>query len=329
MKDKFTIIGSGAMATAISKILYDSGNKNILIYGINDVELSELKKGGNTKYFSKSCKIPKFNTSSSLVEALKETSYIILAIPSQFIDIVFEKILIKINSKAIIINVAKGFYPKTTTSIYEGLKIKSKGNLFIEGIVSIIGPSYSKEIVRESPTLVSIVGNNLKILKKVQKKFSCSYFKTHLEKDIKGSEVGAIYKNILAIGSGILHALGYRINTSAAFLTMGFKEMIKFNKFFGGKIGTICGLTGFGDLIVTATSNLSRNYNFGAKFIKNKKLVLNSNETVEGLISLKYLYNLSKSNNLNLTIVESIYEIIFKKKNPQILIENFWKNDFK
>ena len=328
MKDKFTIIGSGSMATAIAKVLYDSNNKNILIYGINELELNELKEGKNTKYFPKNSKIPKFNTTNSLVESLKETHYVILAIPSQFIDKVFENILAKINSKVIIINLIKGFYPKTNSSIYEGLKKKSKNNLFIEDIVSLIGPSHSEEIVREFPTFVSIVGDNEKILKKVQQKFSCSYFKTILERDIKGSEAGAIYKNVLAIGSGMLNGLGYKANTSAAFLTMGFLEMIKFNKFFGGKTKTIFGLTGFGDLIVTATSDLSRNYNFGKNFIKNNELVSNSKKTIEGLIALKYLYNLSKSNNLNLLIVELIYEIIFKQKNPQNLIQKFWKNNF-
>lgn len=325
MKDKFTIIGSGSMATAISKILYDSNNKNILIYGIDKTELKELSEGKNTKYFPKNSKIPKFNTTTSLTEAIKNTNYIILVLPSQFINTIFESILKKINSKVIIINLAKGFYPKTNNFVHEGLKIKSKNNLFIKGIVSLIGPSHSEEIIKESPTLISIVGDDEKILKEVQKKFSCFYFKTIIEKDIKGSKVGAIYKNVLAIASGILNGLGYTINTSAAFLTMGIQEMIKFNKFVGGKIETIFGLTGFGDLIVTATSDLSRNYTFGKNFIKNKKLISTSKQTFEGLIALKYLYDLSKFNNLNLIIVETLYKIIFQQKKPQNLIKIFWK----
>ena len=329
MKDKFTIIGSGSMATAISKVLYDSGNENILIYGIDKTELKELKEGKNSKYFPKNSKIPKFNTTNSLTKALKESSYVVLGVPSKFINDVFEEILNKINSKVIIINLAKGFYPNTNDSIYEGLKKKSKNNSFIKGIVSLIGPSLSKEIVKEFPTLISIVGENDKILKNVQKKFFCSYFKTNVEKDVKGAEVNAIYKNVIAIGSGILNGLNYGQNTIAAFLTLGVAEMIKFNKFVGGKIETIFGLTGFGDLIVTATSSLSRNFTFGKSFIKNKKLALISKRTTEGLTALKYLHNLSKSSNLSLPIVELLYEIIFKQTDPINLIKKLWKKDLK
>ncbi len=329
MKNKITIIGSGAMATATSKILYDSGNKNIIIYGIDNNELKELNNGKNIKYFPLNSKIPNFKTTTNLKKALNNSSYVVLAIPSQFIDNVYQKILKLLNSNVVIISVVKGFYPNTNYSIHEGLKKKSINNNFVKGIISLIGPSHAEEIVKETPTIIAVVGENINLLKNIQKIFYCSYFKTYRQTDIKGAGIGAAYKNILAIASGISSGLGYGINTTAALLTRGIAEMIRFNDFIGGKKDTIIGLTGIGDLIVTAMSDLSRNFSFGKEFIKNKKNALNSKKTIEGLVALKHLYNFSKNQKIHLPIVKILYESIFKNKNPKDLLEKFWKTNFK
>ena len=325
MKNKIAIIGSGALASALGKVLYDANNKNIIIYGIDKNEIQELKRGFNTKYFSNLVSLPNFKTTNNLKAAIKDSRYIILAVPSKVIDVVFKNILKLLDKKVVIINGSKGFYPNSEFLIHSGLKIESKNNKFIEGIVSIIGPSHAEEIVLEYPTLVAIVGQKMKINKLVYDLFKNNYFKTYIQKDVIGAEVGAAYKNVLAIASGISTGLGFNYNTRAAIISRGLLEMSRFNKAMNGKEKTIYGLTGLGDLIVTATSDLSRNFTFGKKMAKQNKN--DDSTTVEGLIALKYIYKIGKTKKLNLPIANSLYNIIYKNKKIEKEINNIWRDN--
>gem|GEM_PF-1955743 len=105
--NKIAIIGSGGMGSACGNVLTDNKN-NVIIYGINESELNDLKNGKNKAYFN-DLKLNQFNTTQNLEEALIDVNYIILAVPTKFLSVVFENILLNLKSKAIIINVAKGF----------------------------------------------------------------------------------------------------------------------------------------------------------------------------------------------------------------------------
>ncbi|VEU59151.1 NAD(P)H-dependent glycerol-3-phosphate dehydrogenase [Mesomycoplasma neurolyticum] len=329
MENKFAIIGSGAMATAMAKVIYDSGYKNIIVYGINEKELADLNKGQNLKYFPKERNIPHLNTTLDLNKAITYANYIVLALPSKIIDVVFEKILTEITKPTVIINCSKGFYPNKNISLQQGLKEKSKENKNIISVVSLLGPSHAEEIVREQFTIVTLVSDNLEESKKLQPFFNNKYFKTYLQSDEIGAEVGSVYKNILAIASGMMFAAGYGINTIAAFLTRGFAEAKKFNEFLGGKNKTLMGLTGMGDLIVTALSPLSRNYTFGYEFIKNQLTIEENKTTVEGLTGINVVKKIADHNNLSLPIVFALYEIIYLKTPISEIIEKIWNRPLK
>lgn len=316
MNNKIAIIGSGAMATAVAKVLTDTSkvNPNIVIYGVNQEELNELSQGMNSKYFPNSIKLPKFTTSSNMTEVVKGAKYIILAVPSKTMDVVVAEVLGSINSETLLINVAKGFFPRTKLSVHEGIIEVTKHNDFIRGVVSLIGPSHAEEIVMQVPTALSAVSKHTNLNEEVQKLFSNSYFKVYSQKDVKGAMAGAAYKNVLAIASGMASGLGFGINTTAALLTRGLSEMARFNKSQGGKKETIMGLTGIGDLIVTATSDLSRNFSFGKEFVKNGEVVIKKNSTVEGLVAIDYIQEIAKEKNLDLPIVFFLYGVIHGKK---------------
>lgn len=331
MNNKIAIIGSGAMATAVAKVLTDTSkvNPNIVIYGVNEEELKELSNGMNSKYFPNSIKLPKFTTSTSMSETVKDAKYIILAVPSKTMDIVIAEVLGSINSEALFINVAKGFFPRTKLSIHEGIVEVTKHNEFVRGVVSLIGPSHAEEIVMQVPTAVAAVSKHNDLNEEVQKLFSNSYFKVYSQRDVKGAMAGAAYKNVLAIASGMVSGLGFGINTTAALLTRGLNEMSHFNKSQGGKKETIMGLTGIGDLIVTATSDLSRNFTFGKEFVKNNKVALEKNSTVEGLVAIDYIYEIAKEEKLELPIVSFLHGVIHGKKKVEDFKTELWDRKLK
>lgn len=319
-----TIIGSGALGSAFANVLFDANPKNnILIYGIDEKELQDIEKGRNTKYFN-DIVFNKFKTSNDLNFSLKAADYIVLALPSIAIDSVIKSIEQNVEKEVLIINGCKGFYPNTELPLHEGILKKIKSNKKIRGLVSISGPSFAIEIIKKSLTSVVAIGYDKNQIAEVQKLFNNSYFKLYIQSDVIGSEVGGIYKNILAIGSGILNQLGYKINTLASYLTRGVKEMAIFNKFMGGKEKTIYGLTGLGDLILTATDINSRNFQFGINFIKKE---IDKNATVEGLTALKIVEKIRIENNLNLPICSTLYNIIYKNSDAEEEIKKLWNND--
>jgi len=329
MNKKITIIGSGALGTSLARVLYNKGNKNLVIYGVDKSELNELSKGQNKKFFP-NLKLPKFQTTSNLEEALKETSYVILAVPSIVMDIVYSQVLKNLNSEALVINGSKGFYPKSQSSLHKGLTKASKGNKFIRGVVSLIGPSHAEEIVTDTPTAVAAVSKNKKLNEEVQELFLSDNFKVYSQTDVNGAEVGAAYKNILAISSGMVTALGYGINTVAALLTRGLSEMREFNKVMKGKNETIMGLTGIGDMIVTCLSPLSRNWTFGKSVIENGiEKALKTEKTVEGIAALKSVWEIAQDKKLRLPIIEFLYSIIFLKQDPKEFRGILWSKTIK
>lgn len=327
---KITIIGSGALGTAFANLLVDAGQKNVLVYGIDNQELEDLKKGQNTKYFSKETTFNKMNVSNDFEQAINGAEYIIIALPSIVIDDVITKIDKTIRNSFLIVNGSKGFYPNTETSIHSGIENKLKNNQYFRGCVTLSGPSFALEIVEKSLTTICAISHKLELAQEIQQMFYTNYFKLYTQTDVIGAEVGGIYKNILAIGSGIITQLGYKINTIASFLTRGMNEMSTFNNFMGGKLETIYGLSGLGDLILTATDMNSRNFTFGKKFVQDKSIFQKDSKiTLEGVFALKIVENIRKKNNLYLPIAEAIYNIIFEQKDVKEQIDKLWNKNLK
>ena len=320
---KIAIIGSGALATSLANVLYDSNCKNVIIWGIDDVELNDLRIGKNKKYFP-DVSLPKFQTTKKLDYALENVDFIIIAVPSLVMDNVYRQILSLLKSNALVVNGSKGFYPNTNRSIHAGLTNASKGNKFIKGIVSLIGPSHAEEIVIRMNTMVSAVSKNIENATIVKNLFTNSYFKVSIETGVRGAEICAAYKNVLAIASGIIDGLGYGINTKAAFLTLGISEMKFYLKKVKGNVNSILSLTGIGDLIVTTMSNFSRNFTFGKEFAQDRNLALKSKKTIEGLFALKAIKSIADRKKINLEIINILYQIIYEERNPNELIKELW-----
>ncbi|TCG10472.1 NAD(P)H-dependent glycerol-3-phosphate dehydrogenase [Mycoplasma todarodis] len=330
MNKKITIIGSGALGTSLAKVLVDAGHTNIVVYGIDEQELKELENGKNTKYFPETIKLPKLKTESNLKIAISNASYIVTAVPSFTMKGVIEEIQEKMDSEALLINGSKGFYPESSLSLHEGMTLATNENKNIRGVVSLIGPSHAEEIVKEAPTTICAVDVNEKLAEEVQELFKTTYFRVYVQTDVKGAEVGAAYKNVLAIAAGMIVEEGMGINTIAGLLTRGLNEMLIFAKAIGGKEKTVIGLTGVGDLIVTAMSDHSRNRQFGRSFVRDgAEKALGTNKTVEGLVALKNIYKIGKENNLELPLAYSLYAIIFEGAKLVDLQQRFWNRDLK
>jgi glycerol-3-phosphate dehydrogenase (NAD(P)+) len=202
-----------------------------------------------------------------------------------------------------------------------------------ENQISVIsGPSHAEEVSRRIPTAVVAASVNIETSKTVQAAFMTSYFRVYSSTDILGVELGGAFKNVIAIGAGIIDGAGFGDNTKAAIMTRGVAEISRLGLAMGARPETFAGLSGMGDLIVTCMSRHSRNRYVGEQIGKGKRLkeVLKSMEMVaEGVDTTKSAMQLSEKNNIETPITNEVYKILYEDKDPVKATTDLMTRDMK
>lgn len=323
---KISIMGSGAWASGLATVL-SKNNHKVLLWGIEKQEVDDINNGVNTKHFGPL----KFNNPKNvsatldLGEALKDFDYLILAVPSSAIVEVLQKVKKVINDKKInIINVAKGFDSRTNSFFSEVLKNEFGNN--IKNYCSLIGPSFATEVFENRLSMVNIVGPNARFLKEVSTVFNNDKFRTVINNHEQGCELFATFKNVLAIGIGMIeYMMPYR-NTQAALLSIGVKEIDSVYKLKYPKGASNLGfeLAAIGDIFLTCSSKKSRNFSFGYEVAKNglENTLMKNKSTIEGYHNAKILDGILKDNpQLEAPFLRSIIDVLYYKKEPKNLLD--------
>lgn len=186
-----------------------------------------------------------------------------------------------------------------------------------ENICVLSGPSFATEVIKDLPTAVVISGD-----KQIAKEFASffpNYIKTYIDEDVIGAEICGAYKNIIAIASGICDGLELGNNARAALISRGLIEIARFGRYFGAKDETFMGLSGAGDLFLTASSTLSRNYRVGYYLAQNKTLdwiIKELNEVAEGINTTNSVCYISSKHNIYTPIASEVFKIL-NGKNPK------------
>jgi len=247
----------------------------------------------------------------SLEEALN-CEYLVIAIPSQSIREWLTKNFKYSGQKVLV--AAKGIEANTGAflqDIYE--EFVPKKNL---GFIS--GPSFASEVIQGLPTALVINSTSKKFYNHFHQFFP-NFIKTYYSKDVIGAEISGAYKNVLAIASGICEGLKLGQNARASLISRGLVEMTRFGQHYGAKKSTFIGLSGAGDLFLTASSTLSRNYRVGLGLAANKSLeeiLTDLGEVAEGVMTSQAIYTLSQTNKIYTPIANEV-KLILDGKNPQ------------
>lgn len=329
-KKKICVVGTGSWGTALAQVLADNNHK-VLMYGINEKQTEEINSGSNYAYFPGVRINPKIKATTNLKEAIKGAEYIVLAVPTKATSTVLGQIRPLLTDKVYFINASKGFDPNTKDRMSNTIRRVIPEKYRYE-VASIIGPSHAEEVILRFYTTVAAVSMDEKVAKIVQKLFSNNYMRLYTLDDEVGAEYGVAIKNVLALCSGIVMGIGLGDNTRAALITRGLQEMIKYGISKGGKLETYLGMTGIGDLIVTATSPHSRNYQAGfhiGKVGDAKSVIEDSHTTIEGVRTCKVIYEDAKINNLELPIINECYSILFEHEDPRIAIDRLMNRSLK
>jgi glycerol-3-phosphate dehydrogenase (NAD(P)+) len=246
--------------------------------------------------------LPNFVT----LEEILRLDYLVIAIPAQQVAEWLEENFVNRGQKVLV--AAKGIEASTgrfLNEIYAPYVRK-------ENIAFLSGPSFATEVMKSLPT--ALVINALS--KETASEFAAcfpSFIKTYISDDVAGAEVAGAYKNVIAIAAGICDGLGLGKNAAASLISRGLVEMARFGEHYGAKPETFMGLSGAGDLFLTASSTMSRNFRVGlglAKRESQKEILEELGEVAEGIGTAYALHSIMKEQKLYLPIAHEVYEIL-------------------
>ena len=258
------------------------------------------------------------------LDDLSNQDIILIALPSNSIKKILNNL--KINDKTLIVNCSKGFDLETGKTLSS--TIINQLNINLNQFITLSGPTHAEEVINKIPTAIVAASLSAKNAKIIQKEFSNNYFRVYTSTDLIGVEIGGACKNIISIAAGICIGLNYGDNTIAALISRGLQEIVRFASKYDANKDTFYGLSGLGDLSVTAFSQFSRNREFGIKIGQGLNLDDAKKEikmTIEGIFATKVIYEVSKKEKINMPIVNEVYSILFDNKNPKTAINELMK----
>ncbi len=314
---KVTILGTGAYGCALATVV--SENKHsVTLWTPFEKEAESLKETLESPKLP-GIKLPKDLKFTSDMEEIKTAELIIIAIPTAFLNDVAKKLKKYYQNQPICI-ATKGIEQGSCRFVYDILK----ENLNTEKLAVISGPSFAIDIANKAPVGLALASQDKETIEKITKALANKRFKLRKTNDIIGVEICGSIKNVIAIASGIISGMGMTESTKAMFLTETLHDIKSLIKGLGSDGDTVLTYAGFGDLLLTCTSEKSRNYSLGyliGKGSSKEEIDKYIKETtIEGLYTLSAINDLVKDKDVDMPIINLIDEIIYKGQNPKELI---------
>ena len=321
---KVVVLGGGSFGTVLANLAASNGYKVALWVRDSEQALRINSEGANTNYHPELKLSENIQASESLENVMKEASIVFIATPS----IVFKKIIERIGNllmeDAYVISCTKGILGDPFRSLSGIISLNFSNPI---GVLS--GPNLAKEIADKKIAGTVIASIDEYLIESVKAVLSSQTFKIYSSNDMEGVELAGALKNIYAIICGLAESIEVGENAIGLILTRSMAEMSRFAVAKGANPITFLGLAGMGDLVATCTSKLSRNYQLGCNLGKGMKIEEAKNEigqVAEGIRTLGVIRNESIQLDINMPLVESLYNIIYKESSPNKLINDLVNN---
>jgi len=316
---KIAIIGSGSWGVALATYLANVGNQ-VKIWSFSEEERDLINNEKKCKFLPDLIIPENIYCSTSYEEVIKDTEFILHVTPSKFTRSTFKQYKQYVGEKPVII-CSKGFEKETLKTLDEVIE-EELPNVKV-GVLS--GPSHAEEVSIGVPTALVMASKYNEVLDMLQETFMSEKMRIYTSNDVKGVELGGALKNIIAFCAGVAAGIGLGDNSFAALITRGLKEISRLGIKLGGELETFYGLSGLGDLIVTCLSEHSRNRKAGKLIGQGKTLEETKKEVgmvIESIDNIDVAYQLGKINNIEMPIVNAVYEVLYNKLDPQEAVKN-------
>ncbi|TCL64235.1 glycerol-3-phosphate dehydrogenase (NAD(P)+) [Hydrogenispora ethanolica] len=312
------VVGSGGWGTALAFHCAQKGYP-VKIWAHESEVVTEINRQHTNATFLPGITLPEsIQASGSLEEVLSGCRYVITAVPSQWLRSVAKKMAPLITRNHLIISASKGLEVQSlktlATVLEEELPMVEPG-----AVIALSGPNHAEEVARRIPSTTVVATPILKFAEEVQDLLISPLLRVYTNPDRLGVQLGGALKNIIALAAGISDGLGFGDNTKAALITRGLAEMARLGAAMGAQTPTFSGLSGMGDLFVTASSKHSRNAWAGRELGKGRSLaeILSSTKmVVEGVTTTQAAYRLAREKQVEIPITNITYQVLFEGVPP-------------
>ncbi len=313
MNKRIAVIGSGSWGLALGNHLAEIGN-DVKVWSFTEEEKKLINTEHQCKFIPEMTLDDKLVCSNDLKEVVEESDYIFHVTPSKFTRNIFRNYKDYVGEKPIVI-CSKGFENDTLKTLDQVLLEE----LPSAKIAALSGPSYAVEVSRHIPTAIILASKNDEVLDSVSELLMNDYMRIYKSRDVIGVEVGGALKNIIAFCAGICAELNFGTNAQSALITRGLAEITRLGMKMGAEKDTFYGLSGLGDLILTCSSDESRNRRAGRLIGKGMNIEQVKQEigmTIESIDNIEIAKKLSAKFDVEMPIVNAAYDILYNNLKP-------------
>lgn len=321
---KITVLGAGTWGIALSRVLFLNGHE-VTVWSKFPEEcrsLDETRRAPNLK----DVVIPEgIRFSSDPEKAVTGADFILAVVPSIYMRDTVRLIAPFSPESAVWINAAKGIEKNTLMTLSEVISDELvRTGRTAEHVTAVSGPTHAEEVARDLPTLIVAAGAE-EDARKVQLLFEGTCIRPYTNSDIRGVQICGALKNVEALAVGVAKGLGYGDNTRAAMITRGMEEIRRLGLAMGCQERTFFGLAGIGDLIVTATSDHSRNNRCGVLIgqgVPVEDAIRQIGMVVEGINALPAAVSLCRKYGMDMPLIEAVRQVVEEHADPGEIVRD-------
>ena len=314
MSKNVAVVGSGSWGMALANHLAEMGN-DVKVWSFTEEEKNLINNERKCMFIPDMVLDEKIYCSNDVVEVVKDADYIFHVTPSKVTRNVFKQYKDYVKDKPIVI-CSKGLENATLKTLDEVMLEE----LPTAKIAAFSGPSYATEVVKHIPTAIILASKHDDVLDEVSSLLMNEYMRIYKSRDVVGVEVGGALKNIIAFCAGICAELNFGTNAQSALITRGLAEITRLGEKMGADKNTFFGLSGLGDLILTCSSDESRNRRAGRLIGKGKTIEEAKKEigmTIESVENIEVAKKLAEKYDVEMPIVNAAYDVLYNNLKPQ------------
>ena len=308
--ERIGVLGAGTWGMALARVLSNAGHE-VTVWSALEKEVDEFSV---TRVHPNlpGMEIPAaIGFTKSIEEVCKDKKVLLFAVPSVFVRSTAKKAAPYLSDGQIILDVAKGMEPKTHLTMTQVIADEVKNDKV--KLVAFSGPTHAEEVSKDLPTAIVAACEDLKVAEFVQSLFTDTCMRVYTNDDVFGVELCGAMKNVMALAAGVAAGIGYGDNTKAALITRGIAEIARLGMAMGCRMETFFGLTGVGDLIVTATSVHSRNNRCGmllGQGVPPREAIAKVGMVVEGINALPAAMELKEKYHVEMPLTEAVNAVV-------------------
>lgn len=307
-----TVLGAGAWGTGFGRVVADAGN-DVTMWAIEPEIVADIRENHQNSY-----RLPAAGTlpanmtaTGDRAEAVKNAEIIVVAIAAQFARVALQEFKDLIPASAIVVSLMKGVEKNTGKRMDE--VVREALDLPASRFVAVSGPNLSKQVALRQPTGAVVASENDEAAKAVADACRTDYFYPVTSNDVVGVEMAGSLKNVTALAVGMSHGAGNGENTAGVIMMMGLHELTRLGEAAGAQAETFQGLAGFGDLVATCSSPLSRNYTFGfnlGKGMSIEEATAASDGVAEGVATTAAVLELAGRLGVRMPLAEAMNHVL-------------------